>query len=154
MRARRSKGAGSRARWRTARGRHDTTGRPARIGYADAVMVAATSGWALSIVLWTSAAIGPAPAADAGTAAEPAAEDPQLEEARKLYAEGEARFDTADFDKAFELWTRAFTIVPDSPDAGRIKALLIYNIATARERSYEVTGDVSHLRHAKILMEG
>jgi hypothetical protein len=112
------------------------------------------SGWATSLVLWTSAAIGAAPPEAAPPAEAAQQEDPQLEEARKLYAEGEARFDTADFDKAIELWTRAFTIVPDSPDSARIKALLIYNIATARERSYEVTGDVSHLRQAKILMEG
>jgi len=113
-------------------------------------------GWIASIAVWTSTAIAPAAAA-AGSedAAGPVAtEDSQLEEARRLYAEGEARFDTADYSTSIELWTKAFTIVPDSPDAARIKALLIYNIATARERSYEVTGDVSHLRQAKILMEG
>jgi hypothetical protein len=109
------------------------------------------AGWIASALLWSSIA---APAEKTTVAEPPAAEDPQLAEARKLYTEGEARFDTADYPAAIELWTRAFTIVPDSPDAARIKALLIYNIATARERSYEVTGDVSHLRQAKILMEG
>lgn len=93
----------------------------------------------------------------AGTApVEPSAAeapDPQLERARELYQQGEARFATADFAGAIELWTEAFSIVPDSTDAARIKALLIYNLATARERAFEISGDVSHLRQAKILME-
>lgn len=79
-------------------------------------------------------------------------EDP-LVRARALYDSGEARFATADFLGAIEDWTEAFKIVPDSTDAARIKALLIYNIATARERAHEVTGDVAHLRQAKILLE-
>ncbi|MBL8944151.1 MAG: hypothetical protein JNK45_13425, partial [Myxococcales bacterium] len=84
---------------------------------------------------------------------QPAADDP-FERARGLYQQGEARFATADFIGAIELWTEAFSSVPDSTDAARIKALLIYNIATARERAYEVTGDLTHLRQAKVLMVG
>jgi len=43
--------------------------------------------------------------------------------------------------------------VPDTPDAARIKALLIYNLAAAREKLYSVTDDPKHLRQAKILLE-
>lgn len=97
-----------------------------------------------------------APAPDASATASAAGEDPDdpLVRARALYDSGEALFATADFLGAIADWTEAFKIVPDSTDAARIKALLIYNIATARERAHEITGDVAHLRQAKVLLEG
>lgn len=104
--------------------------------------------------LVASLVLAAAPAPPAEPTAAPAPAEAELEQARALYQQGEARFATADFAGAIELWTKAFSIVPDTTDAARIKALLIYNIATARERSYEITDDVSHLRQAKILMEG
>lgn len=79
--------------------------------------------------------------------------DPAIDRARTLYREGEARFATADYLKAIELWTEAFTSVPDTSDAAYIKGVLIYNLATAHERAFEITGDISHLRQAKVLME-
>lgn len=97
-----------------------------------------------------------APPAEATATAAPAAEtpkDPAIDHARKLYREGEARFATADYLKAIELWTEAFTSVPDTSDAAYIKGVLIYNLATAHERAFEITGDISHLRQAKVLME-
>jgi hypothetical protein len=84
---------------------------------------------------------------------EPAAEDPALAKARELYEQGEARFATADYFAAIELWTQAFTMVPDTADAARIQAALIFDIATAREKAFEVSGDLTHLRQAKLLME-
>jgi hypothetical protein len=86
-------------------------------------------------------------------AGDPGAEDPELLRARELYEEGEARFATADYFAAIELWTKAFTSVPDTADSARIQAALIYNIATAREKAFEVSGDLTHLRQAKLLME-
>lgn len=115
------------------------------------------AGWVVSWVALTAA-----PATDASTqqgdtaapAGAGATEPSGFDRARALYQQGEARFATADFAGAIELWTEAFSIVPDTTDSARIKALLIYNIATARERAYEVTNDVSQLRQAKILMQG
>jgi hypothetical protein len=78
---------------------------------------------------------------------------PEIDRARELYRQGADRFATADFLAAIELWTEAFTSVPDTSDAARIKALLIYNLATAREKAFEITGDISHLRQARVLME-
>lgn len=98
--------------------------------------------------------IGHAPLVAVAVEDAPPPTEDEFERARGLYQQGEARFATADFIGAIELWTEAFSSVPDSTDAARIKALLIYNIATARERAYEVTGDLTHLRQAKVLMVG
>lgn len=92
------------------------------------------------------------PASDA-IQPEPPAQDPALAKARELYEQGEARFATADYFAAIELWTQAFTTVPDTADAARIQAALIFDIATAREKAFEVSGDLTHLRQAKLLME-
>lgn len=109
---------------------------------------------ALAMVVPTAArgsapAEPPPPGADAPSPAE----DPKLARARELYEEGEARFATADYFAAIELWTKAFTSVPATADSARIQAALIYNIATAREKAFEVSGDLTHLRQAKLLME-
>ncbi len=82
-----------------------------------------------------------------------APEDDLVAQAESLYDKGAAKFETADYRAAIELWTEAYEMVPDSPGSGRIKALLIYNIATARERAYDVNEDVVELRQAKILLQ-
>jgi tetratricopeptide (TPR) repeat protein len=90
----------------------------------------------------------PAPAPEGADAA-PAT----FEEAEALYEQGRAKFETADYTAAIELWTEAYRLVPDVQEGSRIKALLIYNIATAREHAFDVTQDPSQLRQAKILLE-
>jgi hypothetical protein len=94
----------------------------------------------------------PASAA-AGPPASTAAEDPALSRAKDLYTRGKGQFDTANYTAAVDLWTEAYTILPDSPDAARVKALLIYNIASAREQAYEIDRDVTHLRKARVLLQ-
>ena len=91
--------------------------------------------------------------AETADAAESAPSDDPLEQAQALYERGRAAFETADYDGAITAWTDAYSSVPDTPDAARIKALLIYNIATAREKLYSVTNDPKHLRQAKSLLE-
>lgn len=95
----------------------------------------------------------PAAAADAPGAAEPAVDETTLAQAEQLYDRGKAEFETADYAAAVDLWTEAYRLVPDLPESSRIKALLIYNIATARERAFEVDEDPQQLRQAKILLE-
>jgi hypothetical protein len=111
----------------------------------------------LAIALVLCALPGPARAASVRATAPDAGatevEDPSIARARQLYEDGKGRFQTADYLGAIELWTEAFTMVPEEPHNARIKALLIYDIATARERAYEVDHDATHLRQAKILME-
>ncbi|MEM7158755.1 MAG: hypothetical protein AAF799_38290 [Myxococcota bacterium] len=79
------------------------------------------------------------------------AEDP-LAPAQKLYERGRAQFDTADYDAAVDAWTDAYALVPDSAEGTQIKVLLIYNIATAREKAFDVDHDPTQLRKAKILL--
>ncbi|MBL4686993.1 MAG: hypothetical protein JKY37_20525 [Nannocystaceae bacterium] len=83
---------------------------------------------------------------------EVAPEDAAVQSAKAKYNEGRAKFETADYSGAIELWTQAYSSVPDNQSAARIKALLIFNIATAHERVYDVTKDLSQLRRARILL--
>lgn len=82
---------------------------------------------------------------------EPETEDP-LAEAKSLYAEGTGKYATADYEGAIELWTRAYTLVPSTVEYREIKADLMWDIATAREKSFDVDGEVSHLKQAEILL--
>jgi tetratricopeptide (TPR) repeat protein len=79
--------------------------------------------------------------------------DPVLVEAKTLFNEGAGKFETADYEGAIDLWTKAYSILPNKPDFAQIKAKLIANIASARERAYEVDHEVGHLNQAKILLE-
>lgn len=95
--------------------------------------------------------------ASASTAAlagpEPTEADDPLAGAQTLYDKGRAKFETADYPAAIELWTEAYAQVPDTAEGGQIKVLLIYNIATAREKAFELTRDPVQLRQARILLE-
>ncbi len=79
------------------------------------------------------------------------AEDPAVTEARALYDEGKARFDTFDYKGAVDLWTKAYAKLPD--DASGVRNAMVYNIATAQEKAYEVDKDLQHLRQAVLLLE-
>ena len=81
------------------------------------------------------------------------AADP-LAEAQDRYERGAAKFETADYEGAIALWTDAYSMVPATPENTEIKVLLLYNLATAREKAFEVDGKVSHLRQALILLDG
>ncbi|MEX1368084.1 MAG: hypothetical protein AB1Z98_33450 [Nannocystaceae bacterium] len=100
---------------------------------------------------WTMARAEPAPQ-PSSEGPEQAADDP-LAEAQALYERGRAKFETADYSAAIELWSDAYALVPDDASGGQIKTLLLYNIATARERAFEVSRDPAQLRQARILME-
>jgi hypothetical protein len=81
------------------------------------------------------------------------AEDPALTEAKSLYKEGEVKFQTADYEDALALWKKAFAILPDGDETRAIRHALVYNIAEAHRRAYEVSRNPTHLRKAKILLE-
>jgi CRISPR/Cas system CSM-associated protein Csm2 small subunit len=84
----------------------------------------------------------------AGPSAE---EEAALEEARDLFERGKAKYDTLDYVGAIELWQLAYAKVPAS-DAG-VRNTMVYNIALAQEKQYEIDGDVSRLQHALKLLE-
>lgn len=79
-------------------------------------------------------------------------EPSEIEEAKGLFDEGAAKFETADYAGAIELWTRAYAIVPYAPQYASIKAKLIANLAEAQTRAYKVDAEVEHLNQAKILL--
>jgi hypothetical protein len=101
----------------------------------------------------TSLELVPATALAQEPAASEPAEDPKLAEARKLYGEGEVEFQTAEYEEALVLWKRAFAILEDGEDTRAIRNALVYNIAEAHSRAYEVSRNPTHLRKAKILLE-
>ena len=74
-----------------------------------------------------------------------------LEEAKALHQRAQARFDTADYDGAVEAWTDAYEALPS--DATGMRPFILYNIATALEKAYEIHRDVAQLRQARILLE-
>lgn len=110
----------------------------------------------LTLVLSTSLALS-SPAALAGASVEPESESSDEEElyakAQALYEKGKGEFETADYATAIETWTKAYTMLPSTHESARVKVLLLYDIATARELAFDVDGEVAHLRQAKILLE-
>lgn len=92
-------------------------------------------------------------AADEAPAEEEIGGEPAVEEAKSLFNEGAGKFETADYAGAIELWTKAYSIVPNRPEYAPIKAKLIANLASAQERAYAVDAETSHLNQAKILLE-
>ncbi|MBL4688965.1 MAG: hypothetical protein JKY37_30520 [Nannocystaceae bacterium] len=79
-----------------------------------------------------------------------AADGKDLDAARKLYDDGKSFFDTSQYEKAADIWTRAYGKVPD--DAAGVKNAMVYNIATAQEKAYVMDKDVVHLRQAEQLL--
>jgi tetratricopeptide (TPR) repeat protein len=110
----------------------------------------------LALALSSSLALSsPAAAAGAsfGPESEPSDEDALYSEAEALYQKGKGEFETADYAAAIETWTKAYTMLPSTHESARVKVLLLYDIATARELAFDVDGEVAHLRQAKILLE-
>jgi hypothetical protein len=83
-----------------------------------------------------------------------AADEDALSAAKGLYQRGVAKFETADYEGAIALWADAYGMVPTTPENLEVKVLLLYNLATAQERAYEVSGDLTHLRQALALLDG
>jgi hypothetical protein len=97
--------------------------------------------------------LGATPQVHAAAPAPELAVDP-LAEAKAAHAEGQALFDTADYAGAVAAWTRAYAALPaKEPKSATYRPLILYNIAAAREKLFELRGDVAELKQAKILLE-
>lgn len=94
--------------------------------------------------------LGFTPSAAAATVQEPTADETALAESRALYDDGKARFDTFDYEGAVELWTKAYAKLPE--DAAGVRNAMVYNIATAQEKAFDLDKDVQHLRQAVLLL--
>lgn len=83
-------------------------------------------------------------------AQDPAGSGPTPEQ---LFEEGRSFYETADYERAIEKWTKAYQMVGDDPGVAEIKTSLLYNIASAHENAYEIDADITHLHKARVLLE-
>ncbi|RMG98248.1 MAG: hypothetical protein D6705_06505 [Deltaproteobacteria bacterium] len=116
-----------------------------------------------SPVLARTSAVGAEPAATED--AEPSSEAAQapadgdtedsgsIDEAKRLYEEGKAHYEMLDYQAAIDKWTQAYALVPETERGQAIRNALVYNIAQAQEKAYELDGDVTRLKQAKGLLE-
>ncbi len=76
--------------------------------------------------------------------------DTKTAAARKLYTKGRALYSSANYTEAIDAFTKSLELLQSSGSmAGSLD--LIYNIAVAHERQFEIDGDVSHLKKAHAL---
>src|SRR5690349_15875727 len=68
------------------------------------------------------------------------AENPNAE-AEAMFRKGQAKYETADFNGAIDLWTEAYALVESTPETASIKALLLFNLAQAHVKAYELDED-------------
>lgn len=73
--------------------------------------------------------------------------------AQSLYQEGKNQYEIGEYEKALELWKEAFTLIDDTPENMTVRHALVYNIAEAEVKVYEVSRDITHLRKGKTLLE-
>jgi len=73
-------------------------------------------------------------------------------EAEAMFRKGQAKYETADYSGAIELWTEAYALVDSTPETASIKALLLYNLAQAHVKAYELDEDDIHLKQAQQLL--
>jgi hypothetical protein len=81
------------------------------------------------------------------------AESSSNAEAEAMFRKGQAKYETADFNGAIDLWTEAYSLVESTPETASIKALLLYNLAQAHVKAYELDEDDIHLKQAQQLLQ-
>jgi tetratricopeptide (TPR) repeat protein len=74
-------------------------------------------------------------------------------EAEAMFRRGQAKYETADYNGAIDLWTEAYALVESTPETASIKALLLYNLAQAHVKAYELDEDDIHLKQAQQLLQ-
>jgi hypothetical protein len=74
-------------------------------------------------------------------------------EAEAMFRRGQAKYETADYNGAIELWTEAYALVESTPETASTKALLLYNLAQAHVKAYELDEDGIHLKQAQQLLQ-
>ena len=108
----------------------------------------------LSILLFVSTPPeAEADAPDTETQAPADEPEPQLEAARALFLDGVARYSAADYEGAIESWVKAYTDVPARYEYRQVRAELVYNIATAHGKWFDIDQDIKHLRSARRSLE-
>jgi hypothetical protein len=98
----------------------------------------------------TAAPAAAAPAATAPAASDAAAVD--MDQVKRIYADGKTKYDTHDYSGAIAAWTEALSMLPAVTENREIRNDLFYNIATAQEKAYDIDRDAAHLRSARALL--
>lgn len=75
--------------------------------------------------------------------------DADFERAKQLFDAGVASYTASNYEAAIESWTQANALIAPTFDNRLIKAELIYNIARAQQKWFEIDGDIKHLRQAR-----
>lgn len=78
-----------------------------------------------------------------------------IDEAHQLYNRGTTLYEAADYDGAIEAFTDSLDTAQELPEpqAKPIRIQLLYNIALAHEKAYDIDKDASHLRKAHKLLQ-
>lgn len=115
-------------------------------------LLAATTAIATSVPRLVAAA--PEPATTTAEAPPTADAADPMEAAKKAHAAGQNAFDTADYEAAITHWTAALDALPRAdPKSATYRSLILYNVAAAREKLFELRGDVAELKAARILLQ-
>jgi hypothetical protein len=80
-------------------------------------------------------------------------DDEVMAEAKQLFDAGVARYTAADYGAAVDLWLEAYAMVPPTFENRLIKAELIYNVARAQQKWFEIDQDIKHLRQSRATLE-
>jgi tetratricopeptide (TPR) repeat protein len=70
-----------------------------------------------------------------------------------LYNEGRALYETADYEGAIKVWTKAYAKLQWTPANAEIKAGILYNLAGAHEEAFGINGNATHLNKAMVLLK-
>ena len=126
-------------------------GRPTRQSRSGARVIAGTLCLVVALAPMLPATANAAPPETAGDPSPAATSGGEIDKAKSLYADGQAHFDLFHYEKAVELWTAAYAAVPD--DAPWVKNRMVYNIATAQLKAFEMDHELIHLRQASRLLQ-
>jgi hypothetical protein len=109
----------------------------------------------VSIVLglWLGLAAPAGKPAGGKTAAAPTQPGP-LQRVGELATSAQARYETADFAGAIELWTQAYDLLPDAPEYVSQRSVLAYQIAQACVEAHAIDPKLAYLRKAEKLFSG
>ncbi len=77
----------------------------------------------------------------------------ELARAKELFDAGVARYTAADYGAAVDLWLEAYALIPPIYENRLVLAELIYNVARAQQKWFEIDKDVKHLRQAREILD-
>ncbi|MFV8749843.1 hypothetical protein ACNOYE_04780 [Nannocystaceae bacterium ST9] len=101
----------------------------------------------------TSLLLGLPVEAGAAPPPEQPVEESDTAKAESIFRNGQTKYETADYVGAIELWTEAYGLVESTPENAAIKALLIFNLAQAHVKAFELDEDAIHLKQARALLD-